>query len=426
MNIEDRYNQALNYVESLGSSKSILGLDRIRKVLSLFDNPQEKLNIVHIAGTNGKGSTTSMLSHIYKQAGYRVGSFISPSVVEFRERIQYNCNFIEKDIFADIVEAVKNKLEENKCEITHFELITVVAFIYYYIKKCDIVFLEVGLGGRLDATNVITKPFVSVITQIGYDHIDILGKDLKSITSEKCGIIKPNGNVVLYPLQDQETFEIVSQKCKENNSKLYIPDISQLEIYNNDVFKQKIKYKDNEYIIGLNGKYQIYNTLTVLTVVEILNKLGMTCKYSDIYEGIKNTKFAGRFEVVANKPLVILDGAHNKSGIEAFIDNVKNIKNDKKVAIVSILKDKDIDEMIKIFATHFNNIIIVPINTKRGADIEKMKQQVTRYNVNVECIQDYIQAISKAKKYSSEDGLIYIFGSLYLISQIRKIIYNNE
>ncbi|MEG1363599.1 MAG: Mur ligase family protein, partial [Clostridia bacterium] len=186
----NRYEKCLEYIESLGSLDSILGLERIKKVLIYFDNPQDKLNIVHIAGTNGKGSTTMMLSNIYIKAGYNVGSYISPYVVDFRERIQYNCDFISKEDLCDLVDEIKHVIYNNNLKLTHFEFITVIAFIYFKNKNCDLVFLEVGLGGRLDATNVILKPLVSVITKIDYDHVDILGHDLVSIAKEKCGIIK--------------------------------------------------------------------------------------------------------------------------------------------------------------------------------------------------------------------------------------------
>lgn len=420
--VDQRYEETLEYIESLGSSKSVLGLDRIKDFLKLFDNPQEKIKVVHIAGTNGKGSTTMMLSNIYKQAGYNVGSYTSPEIEDFRERIQFNCEFIEKEILCDIVDIIKDKLKFTEYLITHFEFVTVIAFLYFEMKKCDLVFLEVGLGGRLDATNVISKPLISVITKIDYDHMAILGNDLSSIALEKCGIIKSNGNIVLYPIQDKEVMNVVDKKCKELNNKLYIPNISKLEIIDDDIFKMKIKYENRLYDIGLNGKYQIYNTITVICITNILNDLGYVAIYQDIYAGIKNTKFAGRFEIIANNPVIIADGAHNESGIKAFMESVSYIKNVRKIAIISILMDKDIKSMNKLFSKYFDKIIVVPINSPRASDIEHLKQEILEYNENVECIYEYKKAIDISKKYASNDGIIFIFGSLYLISDIRKLI----
>ncbi|MEG1142489.1 MAG: cyanophycin synthetase, partial [Clostridia bacterium] len=199
-------------------------------------------------------------------------------------------------------------------------------------------------------------------------------------------------------------------------------DITKLKILNNDVFNIEIEYDNKKYTIGLNGKYQIYNTLTVLKVVEVLNKLKFITKYQDVYYGIKNTSIAGRFEILSNKPLIIADGAHNKSGIKVFIQSIIEIKCDNKIAIVSILKDKDITSMDKLFCNNFDKIIIVPINTLRGSDIKYIENDIKQYNKNVECIFDYKEAINLAKKYANNTGMICIFGSLYLISDIRKII----
>lgn len=424
--LEERYTNTLEYIEALGSSKSVLGLERIREVLNVFDNPQDKLNVVHIAGTNGKGSTVMMLSNIYKEAGYQVGTFISPEVVDFRERIQYNCRFIEKEMLCDIVEEMKEKIELGSYKITHFEFVTVIAFLYFVRKQCDIVFLEVGLGGRLDATNVISKPLVSVLTLIDYDHMAILGKDLASIAKEKCGIIKPNSDVVSYPYQEKEVMDVIMKKCTELHNTLHIPETEKIEILNTSEFHQELRYKSKEYRIGLNGTYQINNTITVLEVVEVLRKKGYPCSYEKVYKGINNTTFPGRLEVIAKKPTIIADGAHNEAGIKVLMQTVNNIVSDRKIAIVSILEDKEIKVMTEIFAPCFDRIIIVPIHMNRGASIEYIKQQVMQKNMNVECIEDYKEALEKAKEYATKRGIIYIFGSLYLIKDIRKQVNKIE
>jgi dihydrofolate synthase/folylpolyglutamate synthase len=284
------------------------------------------------------------------------------------------------------------------------------------------VFLEVGLGGRLDATNVISNPLISVITNIDYDHMELLGNDLCSIASEKCGIIKNNGNVVLYPLQQKEVVNLVQEITQKLNNKLYIADINNLKIIDDNIFNMKIEYENKIYDIGLKGEYQIYNTITVICVTNVLNTLGYITTYEDVYNGIKNIEFAGRFEIISNNPLIILDGAHNESGIKAFTESVQNIDNTNKVAIVSILVDKDIKNMCRIFPKYFQRIIVVPINTLRGSNIESLKQEILKYNENVECVVSYENAINIAKNYASKEGAVFIFGSLYLINGIRELI----
>ena len=422
MNIEEKYEKDLKYIQSLKSSRKILGLDRIKKVLTLFDNPQEKLNIVHIAGTNGKGSTTTMLSTVYEKAGYCVGTFISPYVVEYRERIQCNGKYIEKEIFCDLVDKIKDTLETSGNTLTCFEFTTVMAFLYYELKHCDIVFLEVGLGGKSDATNVIKNPLVSVITKIDYDHTAILGNTLIKITFEKCGIIKQECPVVLYIEQEKDVLETVKEVCKEKHSKLVIPEKEKLKIKTTDVLDTKIEYKHKEYSIGLHGSYQIDNTLTVLTAIEVLAKKGFDPGYEATYQGIKQARFPGRFEIVQENPRIILDGAHNPSGIEVLMKSICQVQTDSKIAMVSILENKDREAMIKEFATYFDKIIVLPIYTSRGTPIEELYDQIKKYNTQTEMIESYEEALKKANQYAKKSGSVFVFGSLRLISEIRRML----
>ena len=321
------YQESLKYIEETHKFGIRLGLDNMSKLLELLGNPQDKLNIIHVAGTNGKGSTCSFITSILKEAGYKVGLYTSPYLETFTERIRINGeNIPEKDV-ARIVTLIKEKIEQMVSEgysyPTEFEIVTTMAFYYYYEQGVDFVALEVGLGGRYDATNIIKKSDLSVITSISLDHVGILGDTVAKIAYEKAGIIKENGVVVVYD-QSDEAKNVIKDICKEKNAKYIEVKFDDINIkksnINSQVFDCTIigqRYKDLE--IKLIGDHQVNNSVLALSAIEILNQLKhLNINKDDIRRGLINTRWAGRIEKILDKPTFIIDGAHNEDGARSL------------------------------------------------------------------------------------------------------------
>ena len=347
------YKESLKYIEETHKFGIRLGLDNMSKLLELLGNPQDKLNIIHVAGTNGKGSTCSFITSILKEAGYKVGLYTSPYLETFTERIRINGeNIPEKDV-ARIVTLIKEKIEQMVSEgysyPTEFEIVTTMAFYYYYEQGVDFVALEVGLGGRYDATNIIKKSDLSVITSISLDHVGILGDTVAKIAYEKAGIIKENGVVVVYD-QSDEAKNVIKDICKEKNAKYIEVKFDDINIkksnINSQVFDCTIigqRYKDLE--IKLIGDHQVNNSVLALSAIEILNQLKhLNINKDDIRRGLINTRWPGRIEKILNRPTFIIDGAHNEDGARSLAKAIeKNFKGKKATLLIGTLEDKDID-----------------------------------------------------------------------------------
>ncbi|MBR5496002.1 MAG: bifunctional folylpolyglutamate synthase/dihydrofolate synthase, partial [Oscillospiraceae bacterium] len=339
------YTQALEYIHSFDKFGSKLGLERILKLLDLMGNPQKSLKFVHIAGTNGKGSTTMMCANVLKESGYKVGTYISPFVLEFRERIQICGQMIPQTDLAQLVEQIAplvKKLNDDGDVLTEFEIVTCIALLYFCNQKCDVVCMEVGLGGRFDATNVIENPLVSVITSISLDHTQILGDTTDKIAFEKCGIIKQNCPCVTYPCQDIDALATIMEQCQAKNSTLVMPSKNAIEILQSDLSGNRFIYDETEFKTSLLGNHQIYNAVTAIETLKQLVYKGFNITKQSLLRGIENTTFPARCEILQKSPLVILDGAHNESGIKtltALIDDMGTKVN----VIMGILKDKEVD-----------------------------------------------------------------------------------
>lgn len=278
------YNETLSYIHSLNKFGSVLGLERITKLLDKLGNPEKELKFIHVAGTNGKGSTCTMLSSVYIDAGLKTGLYTSPYVIDFRERIQVNGKFIEKECLT----VLSDKIKETGVVVTEFEFITALAFLYFKEQKCDIVILEVGMGGRFDATNAIENPLCSVITRIDLDHTDYLGDTIEKIAFEKCGIIKKGSPTISYPIQEYGSLTTIQNRSE----KLIVPDINSLRILSSDINGNRFIYKDTEYYTRLVGKHQIYNALTV---IETVREVGLADS-QNIKLGIANAVLPARIE----------------------------------------------------------------------------------------------------------------------------------
>lgn len=427
--------KALKYLEELRVLGSNYGLERTERLLELLGNPHKKLKLIHIAGTNGKGSTSSILGKVLIEHGYKVGFFNSPHLEEIEETIRINDDNIAEEELVNLLEEIKpyvNKIvEEGYKHPTEFEVLTCVMFLYLYRQKIDFGVIEVGLGGRLDSTNVIT-PILSIITSISLDHTNILGNTVEEITSEKVGIIKENIPVITCKQKDK-VINIIKSKALLTNSKLTIVDSNNfnlLEIVNDDIPYQRvsINFNNNKYTLDLSllGKHQIINLSLAIKALEELQRLNyINIEINKLYKGVKSVKWKGRLEVLKKNPYIVIDGAHNIAGIEFLKRNIEEyFKYQKLYLILGILNDKNVEEMVKVIAPLATEVYTVTPNSIRAASANELKEIVLRYNNNCIAFDDYDKVIQLSLSKASKDDLIIASGSLYMIGEIRKILTN--
>lgn len=419
------YNEALNKINSLMLFGSRPGLDRIKLFLKKIGNPQDKLKFVHIAGTNGKGSVCTILSSVLTEAGYKTGLFISPYVVDFRERMQINGEMISKEELTQCVEELFPVLEElraNGTIITEFEFIMALSFKWFLDKKCDIVVLETGLGGKLDCTNVIKTPLASVITSISFDHTAILGNTIEEITSQKAGIIKENGNTVFYPQEDIVN-TIIQMTAKEmNNTLIYANQIS-LSIKSFEITGTVLNYKGNELKLKLIGRHQLTNAKIALAAIELLRqKENINISDINISAGFARATIPARLELLGTSPIVLLDGAHNPDGMKALSAAIKDyLPNKKIVCIMGMLKDKDSNSSLEYLDGLIDVVITLEPDNPRKQTADELALKAVKFFDVVYPLDDFGSAVDMALKRAGKDGAVIICGSLYLASQLRDI-----
>ena len=418
------YKDALNYIHSLNCFGIKPGLERINALLKRLGNPEEKLKCIHIAGTNGKGSTSTALANIMIAEGKKVGLFISPFVVNFRERIQINGEYIKEKDLADltyeiskIVPEVEKEVEDN---ITEFEFITALMFAYFKEQNCDVVILEVGLGGRLDSTNVITKPLASVITQIALDHIAVLGDTIDKIAYEKCGIIKADCPVITTSHQNPRALPVIEKIAEDKNSPLKIANISLAENVKIAPYGSEFTYKGMNITVNLAGRHQIEN---MTAAAETALALGVS--KTAIVRGIANTKFPARLEILSRSPLVILDGAHNENGADVLANYLDEHKL-TPVTLIGMMADKNCEAVVKKIASRSKAVFAVKVEgNPRTETAENLSQIAGEYCVNSFTAENYGYALSLAFQRCKKTNLpLLICGSLYLASDIRDMAIN--
>lgn len=425
-----KYEEAMKYITEVGNFGSNYGLERTYKLLEHLGNPERDLKLIHIAGTNGKGSTTSMITEILMGEGYKVGMYTSPFIEEFEERIQINRNNIPKESLAILMDEIKvavdKVIEAGYNHPTEFEIITVLMLLYFKKENIDFGVIEVGLGGTLDSTNVI-KPIIQVITSISFDHINLLGNTLEKIAREKAGIIKRGIPTVIYP-QQEEVLKVIKNKCFEMDSELYIANNENLKfknIVNLDKPYQLLKYNNEiDILLPLLGEHQIINLSVAMQAIEVLNNKNIIdISIANIVKSIKNVSWKGRLEVLSNNPYVVIDGAHNIQGIKTLSRNIKKyFKYENLYLILGILADKDVEEMIKIITPMAKKVYSVTPNSIRGELAESLKDEVSKFNKNCKAFDKYEEAYLEALNDASEKDLILASGSLYMIGDMRKII----
>lgn len=429
------YIEAINYINDKNKYGSRLGLERISKLLELLGSPHMDLKHIHIAGTNGKGSTASYIATILKEGGYKVGLFTSPYLERFNERISINGEDIPDDRLVEITERVKNSidimLKEGYDHPTTFEIVTAIGFVYFKEENVDYVVLEVGLGGMLDSTNVIKDSLISVITTIDYDHMDVLGDTLGKIAYEKSGIIKDRGLVLTYP-QDKDALNTIKEVSKKRGATLEICPMENVEILKLDEYGGVFNYKYNgkEYNnieIRLIGKHQIYNATLALTAVIMLKERGiLEISEEAIKRGLKNTRWPGRMEVLKRNPLFIIDGAHNIQGIKVLAENLNRFNYKRLILGIGILKDKEVEPMVKALVDKADEVVVTEANIYRKMDATDLEKIVNKYNPHTHVQDNIKEAVSKAYELAGKEDLILFTGSLYLIGDIRKIVLEDN
>lgn len=434
------YNEVMLYISDATKFGINLGLERTKKLLALLGNPQDKIKCVHIAGTNGKGSTAAMITKILTQSGYKVGMYTSPFIEEFEERIQIDGENINKDdlctVITEVSYVVEKLLKLGQGHPTEFEIVTCAMFLYFYNQKVDIAVIEVGLGGALDSTNVL-KPcnyldnvggvILSVITSISYDHMHILGNTICEIASQKAGIIKNKIPVILYP-QIKQVEDVIKTNCNKLNSRLIMVKQESVKFISaNSNFKQSIIVTTDEHSydieLSLLGEHQMLNCAVAVSASEELRKYGFNITNSDIIKALKYIKWIGRLEVLSEKPLTIIDGAHNIDGIKSLVKSVKKyLVYNNMILIIGILADKQIDEMISQIAPMASKILVVTPNSIRAKEASDLKKAIIKYNINCKAYENYEKAYEVAISYCKTDDLLLVCGSLYMIGDMRKII----
>lgn len=413
-------NEAIEYIHSLEKFGINPGLERIEYLCEKLGNPQKNLKFIHIAGTNGKGSTSTLTANMLIEAGYNVGLYTSPYVIDFRERIQFNGNMIEPDELSYCVSVLKEIIGENTIKATEFEVTTAAAFLYFYRKKCDFVVLEVGLGGRFDATNIIDKPEVSVITSISLDHTAILGDTIEKIAFEKCGIIKDNSTVVSYPLQNSEALNVINDSSTKRNCSLIIPDVDKLDIIEFSAKGTTVVYDGLKFTIRLAGKHMVYNCITA---IEAVRNAAPDISDSSITSGICKTVMPARMELISERPLIILDGGHNEDCANALSEFVKaNINAERVIMVSSIMADKEYDKYLGIVLPLADEFIATQADIPRALNSDELASDAKKYCDSVTSIKNSNDAVAEAIQRADDKTAVIICGSFYLVGEIRNIL----
>lgn len=411
------YKDSVKYIHSLLKFGMNLGLRRISALLNELGNPQEKLEFVHVAGTNGKGTTSTMLSSILCAAGKKTGLFTSPYVFDFCERIQINNKNIPHDDLSLVVEKVKNacdRLSAKGTEPTEFEAITAAAMLYFYEQKCDAVVLEVGLGGRYDSTNIIPCPKAAVITSISLDHTKILGDTVEKIAAEKCGIIKNGGTVITTSEQNEKALSVIKDTVKEKNGRLLIGDVSAAEILSEDIFGTEISYNGLTVKIPLVGRHQVENTVGVITAARAL---GISDEL--IKKGIESTVIHARMEIISRSPVIMLDGGHNPECAAALENVLVRFAGDKSITVlIGMMADKDTKDYLAAILPHCKTAVFTKPSNPRAEDENVLLREGKCFCRDVVSVKDPKDAYKKAESLVKNGDMLLVCGSFYLLSDI--------
>lgn len=426
------YREVTEYVEKISNTGIVPGLDSIRKLCELIGNPQDRLKFVHIAGTNGKGSTLAYISTILRCAGYRVGRYISPVIFEYCEKIQVNERNITKKALCEGIEFIRQKCDEMvEMGLPHpsvFEVETALAFWYFEKKQCDIVVLETGMGGTLDATNVIQNTLACVIASVGMDHMKFLGNTLEEIAAQKAGIIKKNTKVICMK-QSDTVMDVVAKKCHLEESRLTVSDAESASGIKYGIEKQSFHYKGMKKLeIPLAGRCQIANAVLAIDCVLALAEDGFKVSEEKLRKGLKETVWEGRFSVIAKKPLFIVDGAHNEDAAQKLADSIDfYFTNRRIIYIMGILKDKEYEKVIHLTCKYADQIItITPPENKRALNALDLAREIAKDFPNVTAVDSLEEAVEMSRLLAKKEDVIIAFGSLSYLGRLMNLVRGKQ
>lgn len=416
------YQQSLKYLYSLDKFGMIFGLTQVERILDAIGNPHREIQTIHIGGTNGKGSTAAIVASILEKEGYRAGLYTSPHLIRFTERIRMNGKEIEEDEVAEIVLWIRDRIEAVKIDppFTFFDFTTAMAFHYFSRKKVDLAVLEVGLGGRLDSTNVV-DPLISIITNIAKDHEEVLGHSLLKIAKEKAGIIKKGRPLVTAATQPQ-VLRLFSRICREKRAPFYRvgKEFRYTRTGERNFHYEGLQRKLQEIHLNLHGPHQIVNATTALGTMEVLEDLGFTVSTKALIEGLRDVNWPGRLEILSSSPRVIADGAHNPAGAQVLRETLeKEFRYRRLILLIGIMKDKDFESMLHTLAPMADHLILSKPNMLRAAPPSSLKQSLGRNGKKVEVIEDLGEAIGRAISMAGKDDLVCITGSLYTVGEAK-------
>lgn len=411
--------EAISYIESQGWSTTRLGLERTQELLQRLGDPQKKLKFVHVAGSNGKGSTCAMLDAILRQAGCRVGLYISPYIQDFCERMQVDGENIPGETLAAITERVRREADAMEDHPSQFELVTAIAMEFFLQRRCDIVVLEVGMGGALDSTNVIDPPEAAVLTNIGLEHTEYLGDTLEKIAATKAGIIKPGCSCVCYDGAPEVT-AVIRSVCARNNVPLTRAGRFPAKTVRQDLDGQVFSWRGGEYQLALLGPHQVRNAAVVLETVEALRERGWNIPEEAVRAGLREVKWPARLEILSRKPLFILDGGHNPQCAEALMNSVGQLLQGRRiVCLCGVLADKNYPRMMELMMPCAQEFVCLTPVSDRALPAQALADYLTEQGARARACTGIPDGIHAALTAAGEDGAVIAFGSLYLAGAVR-------
>lgn len=425
------YQESRAYIEDAAQYGSVLGLENMHEMMGRLGNPQDDLKYVHVAGTNGKGSVIAYLYTTLTEAGYRIGRYISPTLYSYRERLEVAGKRISREKFAEYVTAaarvIQEMTEEGLPHPTPFEIETAVAFLFFREEKCDLVLLEVGMGGDLDATNIIKNTKLAVLVSISMDHMGFLGNSLAEIAEKKAGIIKPGCQVVTAS-QKPEAARVIEKQCRLVDVPCKVSNSSEAETLTENVMGQAFSRQGENYEISLAGVYQKENAVLALDALELLDKMGYPTSQKQRRDGLAHTRWNGRFSVLCKKPLFVVDGAHNPGAADMMAASIEHYFAGKTIYfIMGMYRDKDYRAVLKKTAHYAKKIITIEApDNPRALPAEELAAAAGEFHPDVEASKSIPQAVEKAFTIAGEEDVILAFGSLAFIGELTRIVEERE
>ncbi|MBQ8088590.1 MAG: bifunctional folylpolyglutamate synthase/dihydrofolate synthase [Clostridia bacterium] len=413
------YEESLQYIHSVSWMGTVPGLGRTQELMKAIGNPEKKLKFIHIAGTNGKGSTAAMLASILTEAGYRTGLYTSPYILRFNERMQIDHNQISDDEVAELATWIRPIADALSDHPTEFEVVTAIAMEYFRRHQCDIVVLEVGMGGEFDATNVIDAPEAAVIVNIGLDHMQILGDTVEKIAETKAGIIKDGCDCVLYA-QEPYFEAVIALACEQRGANLHRAGMEGLRLRSHGLEGQIFDWENLSAIkLPLLGEHQLHNAATVLTVCRVLANKGWNLPEESIRSGLEKVSWPGRFQIMRKDPMFIIDGGHNPQCLDALVRAFQDYLPDRKIVFLNgCMADKDYGDMFRDLVPFAQAFVTVTPDNPRALSAKDLAEYLKRYDLPVFPSNTVAQGVKTAVEFAGKGGIVCACGSLYMISEI--------